>query len=181
LILFAHIILARSSSFSIHENALQKINLVPHIGMPMILTICHMWTLLIKVNEPFRGLVIQVQINPIWFQLFFLAWSIAFFSFCVCHVCGVLKIIAFMAWWFCCLGPQHEQRDNQIYLLPFEAYVCCPNVKKTIILSHKYRCIHWFCTPTLISHAPNLHLPWHDVVLLLHDHFHVKPLQPLQK
>jgi hypothetical protein len=34
---------------------------------------------------------------------------------------------------------------------------------------------------TLTLREPNLHLPLHDLVVLLLDHFHVKPLEPLQE
>ncbi len=34
--------------------------------------------------------------------------------------------------------------------------------------------------PTLTLCGPNLHLPWHDLVVFFHDHFHAQPLQPLQ-
>jgi hypothetical protein len=64
---------------------------------------------------------------------FFFTLSRAFFPFCFCLACGLLKIQAFITWWFCCLGPPTQEKDDQICLPTCEARVCCPNVDKVAI------------------------------------------------
>ncbi len=77
----------------------------PHVGIPMMLN------KILKLKCTNKGrLTCSIFCAWAWSSshsnfTFFFTISRAFFSLCFCLACKLLKIRAFIAWWFCCLGP----------------------------------------------------------------------------
>ncbi len=113
--LLARIVSTRFSSFSRRAHALCGMNPTPHVGIPM------MPNKISEAKHTNKGcLTCSIYCAWAWSSshsnsTFFFTLSRAFFSFRFCLVCELLKIRAFIAWWFCCLGPL--TRIGRPYLL----------------------------------------------------------------